>query len=83
MKLDKYRVIQKEYAKIIMRYVKNEKYYKTLAWIHVLYIHSSFISCFTSAQYGQHRQHGQHQTIREFVPNGLDLLEVVEHKLCL
>ena len=51
-------------------YVKNEEQYKTLAWTHVLYIPSSFISCFRSAQYGHYMQHGQHQAnMREFIPN--------------
>ena len=54
-------MLQKEYAKSITRYVKNKKHHKTLVWTHVLYIHSSFILCFTSAQYGHYRRHGQHQ----------------------
>ena len=55
------RVFQKEYAKIITHYVKNEKHYKILVLTYVLPIHSSFVLCFTSAHCGHRRQHIQHQ----------------------
>ena len=38
-------------VEIITRYIKNGKHYKTVAWTRVLYVHSSFISCFTSVQW--------------------------------
>ena len=54
-------VFQKQYAKIITRYVKNEKHYKTLTWTHVFHLHSNVISCFTGAQCSHYLKHGQHQ----------------------
>ena len=54
--------------KVIRQYVKNEKHNKTLARTHVLHIHSSFVSCFTSAQCDRNRQHGQNQANTRILP---------------
>ena len=43
------------FQKVIIKTKKKKK--KTPAWIHVLYISSSFILCFTSAQCNRHGQY--------------------------
>ena len=51
-----------------LRDMSKTKNKKPLGWTHVLYIPSSFISCFTSAQCGHHRQHGRHQADMKIHP---------------
>ena len=45
----------------------------------LLYAHSSFISCFTSAQCAKHRQHGQPQADMDFLSNASQ--HVADHRV--